>query len=123
MIRRVTGYKICGRIYLNGDGIGKGTHVSLFFVLMRGDYDALLPWPFRQKIIFKLLNQSQQKDLVDTFRPDQASSSFCRPMAQMNVASGCPMFAKLDLLQETQSAYVKDDVMFIQMEVEAATSQ
>ena len=44
------GYKMCARIYLNGDGMGKGTHVSLFFVVMRGDYDALLPWPFRQKV-------------------------------------------------------------------------
>jgi len=30
--------------------MGKGTHVSLFFVVMRGAYDALLKWPFRQKV-------------------------------------------------------------------------
>lgn len=36
------GYKMCARIYLNGDGIGKGTHISIFFVVMRGQYDALL---------------------------------------------------------------------------------
>lgn len=30
------GYKMCARIYLNGDGIGKGTHISIFFVVMRG---------------------------------------------------------------------------------------
>ncbi|CAG2212657.1 TRAF3 [Mytilus edulis] len=43
------GYKMCARLYLNGDGMGKGTHLSLFFVVMRGEYDALLPWPFQQK--------------------------------------------------------------------------
>ncbi|RLV93910.1 hypothetical protein DV515_00013340, partial [Chloebia gouldiae] len=43
------GYKVCLRVYLNGDGTGKGTHMSLFFVVMKGDYDALLPWPFRHK--------------------------------------------------------------------------
>ncbi|XP_033095385.1 TNF receptor-associated factor 3-like, partial [Anneissia japonica] len=43
------GYKMCARIYLNGDGMGKGTHVSMFFVVMKGDYDALLKWPFDQK--------------------------------------------------------------------------
>lgn len=37
-------------MYLNGDGAGKGTHMSLFFVVMKGDYDALLPWPFRHKV-------------------------------------------------------------------------
>jgi len=41
---------MCARLYLNGDGMGKGTHVSLFFVIMRGAYDALLKWPFRQKV-------------------------------------------------------------------------
>lgn len=44
------GYKMCARVYLNGDGMGKGTHLSLFFVVMRGEYDALLPWPFKQKV-------------------------------------------------------------------------
>ena len=29
------GYQMCARIYLNGDGAGKGTHVSLFFVIMQ----------------------------------------------------------------------------------------
>ena len=27
------GYKMCARIYLNGDGIGRGTHISVFFVV------------------------------------------------------------------------------------------
>uniref|UniRef100_H9GCC0 TNF receptor-associated factor n=1 Tax=Anolis carolinensis TaxID=28377 RepID=H9GCC0_ANOCA len=44
------GYKMCLRIYLNGDGTGRGTHLSLFFVVMRGPCDALLRWPFNQKV-------------------------------------------------------------------------
>ena len=31
------GYKMCAKIYMNGDGSGKGSHLSLFFVLMRGE--------------------------------------------------------------------------------------
>ena len=30
------GYKMCIHAYLNGDGIGNNTHVSIFFVLMKG---------------------------------------------------------------------------------------
>lgn len=44
------GYKMCLRLYLNGDGTGRGTHLSLFFVVMRGKCDALLKWPFSQKV-------------------------------------------------------------------------
>jgi len=29
------GYKLCARVYLNGDGAGYGTHVSLFFIVMQ----------------------------------------------------------------------------------------
>lgn len=41
---------MCLRIYLNGDGTGRGTHLSLFFVVMKGPHDALLRWPFNQKV-------------------------------------------------------------------------
>ena len=90
------GYKMCARVYLNGDGLGKGTHLSLFFVVMRGPYDALLPWPFEQKVTLVLLNQTQGKrNIIDQFRPDPHSSSFQRPVKrEMNIASGCPRFCR-----------------------------
>ena len=36
------GYKMMVRVYPNGDGASRGTHLSVFFVLLRGDYDDLL---------------------------------------------------------------------------------
>ena len=45
------GYRMCLRLYLDGDGQGKGSHVSLFLVIMKSDYDDLLTWPFKQKVI------------------------------------------------------------------------
>ena len=45
-----TGYKMCIRAYLNGDGIGENSHLSLFFVIMKGEYDPLLGWPFDHKV-------------------------------------------------------------------------
>ncbi|XP_021269725.1 TNF receptor-associated factor 1 isoform X2 [Numida meleagris] len=107
------GYKVCLRIYLNGDGTGKGTHVSLFFVVMKGDYDALLPWPFRHKVTFMLLDQNNREHVIDAFRPDLASASFQRPLSEMNVASGCPTFLPLTKLQSPKHAYVKEDTLFL----------
>ena len=72
--------------------MGKGTHLSLFFVVMRGDYDALLPWPFEQKVSFKLIDQTGNQHIIESFRPDPNSPSFQRPQSKMNVASGCPLF-------------------------------
>ncbi|NWS54056.1 TRAF2 factor, partial [Chunga burmeisteri] len=112
------GYKVCLRVYLNGDGTGKGTHMSLFFVVMKGDYDALLPWPFRHKVTFMLLDQNNREHIIDAFRPDLTSASFQRPVNDMNVASGCPMFLPLSKLQSPKYAYVREDTLFLKCIIE-----
>ncbi|NXR68863.1 TRAF1 factor, partial [Rhadina sibilatrix] len=112
------GYKVCLRVYLNGDGTGKGTHLSLFFVVMKGDYDALLPWPFRHKVTFMLLDQNNREHVIDAFRPDLTSASFQRPVSDMNVASGCPMFLPLAKLHSPKHAYVKEDTLFLKCIIE-----
>ncbi|NXA91389.1 TRAF2 factor, partial [Melanocharis versteri] len=112
------GYKVCLRVYLNGDGTGKGTHMSLFFVVMKGDYDALLQWPFRHKVTFMLLDQNNREHIIDAFRPDLTSASFQRPVNDMNVASGCPMFLPLSKLQSPKHAYVREDTLFLKCIIE-----
>ncbi|UJR08383.1 hypothetical protein I4U23_012654 [Adineta vaga] len=114
-----TGYKMCLRIYLNGDGNARGTYVSLFFVVMRGEYDAILKYPFQYKVIFCLYNQIAQKNhIIDSFRPDLHSNSFQRPQTDMNVASGIPKFALLSLLQQDNSPYVRDDTVYIKVMID-----
>lgn len=111
------GYKLCARAYLNGDGpMAKGKYISLFIVLMRGEYDGLLSWPFQQKITMKLLDQERISHVTETFRPDPNSSSFQRPRSEMNIASGCPMFCSHSQLRSR--GYVRDDTMFIKIIVD-----
>ena len=105
------GYKLCLRLYMDGDGCGKGSHLSFFLTVMRGEFDALLPWPFKQTVSLILLDQDRQKDIIQSFRPEPSSASFQRPRMEMNVASGCPNFAPLSVLNNT--SYVKEDTMFL----------
>ena len=112
------GYKMCIRAYLNGDGSGEGTHLSIFFVLMKGEYDPLLQWPFDHKVSLVLVDQNQKKHLMQTFKPNPQSSSFQRPKSDMNVASGCPEFVQLSILDDP--SYVKDDVMYIKAIVDTS---
>ena len=112
------GYKMCIRAYLNGDGSGEGTHLSIFFVLMKGEYDALLQWPFESKVSLILVDQDHMKHLVQSFKPDPRSSSFQRPKTDMNVASGCPEFTELSTLDNT--SYVKDDQLYIKAIVDTS---
>ena len=51
------GYKMCLRVHANGHHETKGTHVSVYIYLMRGDNDDNLNWPFKGTIKVSLLNQ------------------------------------------------------------------
>lgn len=109
------GYKFCARLYLNGDGMGKDTHISIFFVLMKSQYDDLLEWPFQHKVVFKLLKPSNMTEShCESFKPTSNLASFKKPVNEMNVASGCPLFMSKDRLYE----FVKNDVIYIEMFVE-----
>ncbi|CAF2813784.1 unnamed protein product [Rotaria sp. Silwood2] len=109
-----TGYKMRARLYLNGDGNARRTHMSLFFVLMRSLNDPILKFPFNFKVTFCLYDQTPaQQHIIDSFRPDIKSSSFQRPRSAMNIASGIPKFFPLEIIQQEGNSYVRDDTMFI----------
>ncbi|CAF1286001.1 unnamed protein product [Didymodactylos carnosus] len=109
-----TGYKMCIRLYLHGDGNARRTHMSLFFLIMRGPFDAILKWPFNFKVTFCLYDQSgQQRHIIDSFRPDTKSNSFQRPRSEMNIASGIPQFFPLPMILQDDNNYIKDDTMYI----------
>ena len=111
------GYRMCIRAYLNGDGIGKGSHVSVFLVLMRSEHDSLLSWPFKQSVRFTLINQvNSSASISEAFIPDLQSPSFQRPEAEMNVASGFPKFARQSVLQD--DTFTKGNIIFIKAKVD-----
>nr|XP_006823563.1 PREDICTED: TNF receptor-associated factor 3-like [Saccoglossus kowalevskii] len=95
------GYKMCARVYLNGDGMGKGTHMSLFFVTL------------------VLLDQATGRhNLSATFRPDPTKSSFQQPTDDMNVDSDCPLFVSQSVLETP--TYIKNDTLYIKVAVDTS---
>ncbi|CAF1222580.1 unnamed protein product [Rotaria sordida] len=113
------GYKMRARLYLNGDGNARRTHMSLFFVLMRSVNDPILKFPFNYKVTFCLYDQTPtQRHIIDSFRPDIKSNSFQRPRSDMNIASGIPKFIPLEIVQQEKNPYVRDDTMFIKIMVD-----
>uniref|UniRef100_A0AAQ6AGW5 TNF receptor-associated factor n=1 Tax=Amphiprion ocellaris TaxID=80972 RepID=A0AAQ6AGW5_AMPOC len=118
------GYKMAMKTYLNGDGEGRGTHLSLYVVLMPGDFDALLPWPFRQTVSLSVLDQSgagNHRSL--SFRPDLTTKGFQQPAAESvsNIAVGFPCFIPLNILETSQNhVYIKDDTLFVKVKVDMA---
>ena len=46
----------------NGVGDGKGSHLSIFAGIIKGQHDDRLQWPFTGTIIIELLNWLEDKD-------------------------------------------------------------
>ncbi len=100
--------------------------MSIFLVVLRGQYDALLQWPFSYRVSFCLFDQrsiiesgetKQAKHIIESFRPDTKSISFQRPSLAMNIASGVPKFFPLDDFNQSSeiNRYIIDDTMFIKV--------
>ena len=113
------GYRMCVRAYLNGDGIGKGTHLSVFFVLMRSEHDSLLEWPFKQSVRFTLVNQKNPAaSITEAFMPDLHSPSFQKPSKDMNIASGFPKLAQQSVLHNEE--FTQGNTIYIKCQVDLA---
>ena len=114
------GYKVRLRLYPNGIGSGKNTHLSLFLVVMKGEYDPILPWPFHKKVTFILIDQSEnlsdREDIVKsvTTHPEDLKCN-ARPKTEENSGKGFPQFASHDELME--EGYIVNDTIFIQVKV------
>ena len=59
------GYMLKLRVDANGDGSGKGTHISVYVHLMKGENDDILTRPFKCDITVRLLNWREDKGHVE----------------------------------------------------------
>ncbi len=71
---------MCPGVHERRCGGKRNPHLAL----MRGNYDALLPWPFGQKVsltvtlLMLLLDHAGQDLMMGALRPDPTSSTFRR---------------------------------------------
>ena len=97
--------------------MGRSTHISLFFVVMKSEYDQLLTWPMHKRITFELINHDNETDsIIESFVSNPRSSSFQRPTNNMNVASGCPMFNTIERF--LTGGYIVDNCAYIKTTVQ-----
>ncbi|XP_015778034.1 PREDICTED: TNF receptor-associated factor 4-like isoform X2 [Acropora digitifera] len=113
------GYKFKMRLFPNGHGKGENTHLSLFLVNIKGEYDAILQWPFPKKAMLILIDQQENLN-------DRQSVSYTltraeviwksRPVERKDANWGWLRFLSHDELQ--RRAYIVDDTIFIQAKFE-----
>ena len=111
------GYKCKIGIYPNGFGSGENTHLTVYLVIMKGEYDATLTWPFGKKFTFTLIDQQEnehdRENIVQSITPDPKLSNFARPVEEENLGWGFHRFVSHEQLQKRH--YIVDDTIFFQV--------
>ena len=115
------GYKLQAVAYPNGIASGFGTHFSIYLTILKGEYDAILEWPFNKRVFFTMLDQNEnvkeQLHRTEELICDRGSSSFTRPASETgNPGWGFPRFIAIDRLMPGN--LIKDDCIFLQIEIE-----
>ncbi|XP_056675501.1 TNF receptor-associated factor 4 isoform X1 [Monodelphis domestica] len=121
------GYKLQVSAFLNGNGSGEGTHLSLYIRVLPGAFDNLLEWPFARRVTFSLLDQSdpavaKPQHVTETFHPDPHWKNFQKPgtwrgsMDESALGFGYPKFISHQDIRKRN--YVRDDAVFIRASVE-----
>ena len=109
------GYKAYIRLYLNGHEHDWNENISVFFVLMVGEYDPILEWPFLKRVKVRVMGQGDHRgdDVVADFRLQPVDASCTRPVYGVNIAH-CTL--PLAILRRG-AGFVEDGTMFIKVTV------
>ena len=119
------GYKMCLKVYANGIGDGKGSHVSVFAYLMRGGNDGNLKWPFQGTIKVSLLNQLEdgQHHTMETWSPDDDVPEDTSRRVTKGERASCGMGRLRFIPQQyltyngdKNCQYLKDNTLFFRVE-------
>ena len=97
--------------------------MSIFICICRGEYDALLPWPFCHRCTFTLIDQCQdpaaRRNVSYTIKPNVCKENkpfLGRPMGERNASFGTQKFVPLNTLKTLD--YIRDDTMFVKVHVD-----
>ena len=118
------GYQVCLRVYADGFGDGKATHVSVFLHVMKGAHDNKLEqsghWPLRGIFTIEILNQLSDEDhysrkMVFNAHTDDDST---KRVVESNTAItgwGLHQFIPHDTLLNSDSGYLKNDTLYFRI--------
>ena len=122
------GYKMRVTINLDGHSIGKGTHLSCYFYLMRGPHDDNLLWPMKEKIRIKLMNQinDSEHQFSTVSYTDNVPADYTSRVIEGNQAKkgwGKPKFIchedihkhRVSVTGTTICQFLKDDCLFFEI--------
>ena len=119
---------MCIKVYANGCGDNKGTHVSVYAYLMKGENDDYLPWPFTGTVTVELLNQLEDNhhhSMTIKFPFNHDASQRVVDEERLSLGWGFSKYIShsvLGLNTAKNCQYLKDDRLHFRISVNAASS-
>ena len=104
-------YKV--RLSMHFDLINNEPSMSLNFMIIKGEFDSELEWPFPHQITFKVINKTGGRDIIRSLG-SQDSSTCAKPDTDKNIIYGCPNIASQT---ELMRGYIQDDSVFLECEI------
>ncbi|CAI2348694.1 unnamed protein product [Caenorhabditis sp. 36 PRJEB53466] len=115
------GYKMMACACLFGDGTSAGKSISLYVLLLKGEFDPTLEWPFNRTVKISLLDQNPRPEervnityVIDPRKLRANEKFLARPRGERNAAFGSQSFCSLAILQN----YVKDDTIYVKIDID-----
>ena len=112
------GYNMALQVFVNGNGGGEGTQVTVFAHFLKGKYDNQLKWPFVGMIIFTLLNQLEDKN-HHTMTMTLAAEDNVN-VGELPRGRNLIPHSALGYNPAKNTQYLKDDTLHFRMSVEPA---
>ena len=111
------GYKLKARICPKRNVLSQ-RFLMVYIVLMKGEYDAINPWPFKNKLTITVFDQQAdldtRKNITAVLISENNQKVFARPVKEEN--EQCPCF-HVFLKTLRSRRYLVDDTLFLQVEV------
>ena len=113
------GYRLCLNVRANGTGSGKGSHLSIYAYIMKGQHDDHLQWPFTGTIIIELLNWLEDKGHYKETLSIGTNNDFVRvTKREYGNATGRHQFiSQSSLNSSTNPQYLYQDCIRVRVQV------
>ena len=114
------GYKYSAKVMLAGEidrvANNNANHMAFYIVIMQGDFDEILEFPFPYPITITLMSTSNKANISHTLYPDPDKVHFQKPYKNMNPAIGFARFCPHNKLMS--GGFIKNDAIYFKLTVE-----
>ncbi|CAF3734342.1 unnamed protein product [Rotaria socialis] len=114
-----SGYKLALSCSIYLDQQNHARYVSISFIILCGEFDTILSWPFVYPVTLAILDLTKAKRNIEYSIPwHSRTAPLHQPLRNQNTVIHIERFCSVDTLIKNRNSYLQDDFIFIQMHID-----